>query len=169
MPMPVVTVQQALAILRARYPLALICTLCALLLATQPASYAKSNLTEEARLSYVCAGCRLDLAEAERVKAIRAEVGRRTIGRARAARAAGSGIETSRDGAPVLPYASRSEAPSRTRINSGNSARVSITRATRAGARRGGRPRRHASDAIARREASRAYRARRRAIAVSSA
>jgi hypothetical protein len=73
MPTPALIPQQAVAVLRARYPLALICTLCALLLATQPASYAKSNLTEEARLAYVCAECRLDLAEVERVRAIRAE------------------------------------------------------------------------------------------------
>ena len=51
----------------------MICTVCALLLATQPAAYAKSGLTEEQRLAYVCAGCRLDLAEAERVRAVRVQ------------------------------------------------------------------------------------------------
>ena len=68
-------------------------------------------------------------------------------------------IETSD---PLSPYGSAAEATPDTCINSGDSARVSITRASRSGARRGGRPRKHASDLIARREASRQYRARAR-------
>ena len=63
---------------------------------------------------------------------------------------------------PLTPYGSAQEPTSDTHINSGDSARVSITRAPRRGARRGGRPRKHASDLIARREASRAYRARKK-------
>src|SRR5262245_14630234 len=58
-----------------------------------------------------------------------------------------------------------------TRINSGDSTRVSVTpQATRerpgprVGARRGGRPRKYATDAIASRESSRAYRERRKVV-----
>jgi hypothetical protein len=61
----------------------------------------------------------------------------------------------------ATPVQAPLEEASRTRMNSGDSSRVSITRA-REGARRGGRPRKHTSDRIARREASRAYRARRK-------
>jgi hypothetical protein len=50
--------------------------------------------------------------------------------------------------------------PSETRINSGDSDRVSITQPK---PRTGGRPRKHASDHAARAVASRAYRARRKA------
>jgi hypothetical protein len=60
---------------------------------------------------------------------------------------------------PAVGVRAPSEHASRTRMNSGDSSRVSITRA-REGARRGGRPRKHASARIARREASRAYRTR---------
>ena len=48
-------IADTITILRAKYPDALICTACGLLLATQRASYAKSNPTEEQRLAYVCA------------------------------------------------------------------------------------------------------------------
>jgi hypothetical protein len=48
------------------------------------------------------------------------------------------------------------------RINTGDSQRVSVT-VGRVGTRRGGRPRKYESDAIANRERQRRYRARRRA------
>ena len=77
---------------------------------------------------------------------------------------ASKGIETSLDAPeapPAIPLRETPEVASGTSINSGDSARVSIPRAPRVGARRGGRPRTHASDVIARREARRAYRQRR--------
>ena len=58
-------------VLRGRYPDGLICGVCALLLATRPESYAKSNLTEAERLSYVCAECRLTRAATGRAAGIR--------------------------------------------------------------------------------------------------
>jgi hypothetical protein len=45
---------------RQSYPDALVCVQCGRLLATRRPSYAKSDLSEAARLSYVCAGCRSD-------------------------------------------------------------------------------------------------------------
>jgi hypothetical protein len=45
---------------RKSYPDALVCVKCGRLLATRRPSYAKSDLSEAARLSYVCAGCRSD-------------------------------------------------------------------------------------------------------------
>jgi hypothetical protein len=72
------------------------------------------------------------------------------------------GIETSSEDVPATTLHGAPETASDTRINSGDSARVSIPRAPRRGARRGGRPRIHASDVVARREARRAYRDRKR-------
>jgi hypothetical protein len=81
----------AVKILRQRYPAALVCTVCAVLLATVAASYAGAQLTEVQRLAYVCAECRLEAAEASRVAAVRAEVGRRNLVAARAAKDAARG------------------------------------------------------------------------------
>jgi len=67
---------QTIAIHRPNYPDALVCVGCGVLLATRPESYAKSNLTETDRLSYVCFECRLDLAEAERIHEGRVEKAR---------------------------------------------------------------------------------------------
>jgi hypothetical protein len=67
---------QTIAIHRQNYPDALVCVGCGVLLATRPESYAKSNLTETDRLSYVCFECRLDLAEAERIHEGRVEKAR---------------------------------------------------------------------------------------------
>ena len=70
---PPLSIADTITILRAKYPDALICTACGLLLATQRASYAKSNPTEEQRLAYVCAECRQEQAEAERIAQARRE------------------------------------------------------------------------------------------------
>lgn len=82
---------QAVKVLRARYPQALVCTRCAVLLATQRVSYAKSNLTETQRLAFICAECKLEIAEADRTRASRlanAEKAREVAHRARQARKA---------------------------------------------------------------------------------
>jgi hypothetical protein len=70
--------------IRSRYPAALVCTTCLVLLATRPESYARSGLTEAQRLGYVCAECRADQAAAATLHAQRAAVGRANLERARA-------------------------------------------------------------------------------------
>src|SRR5262249_4993922 len=51
---PPLSVADTVTVLRRRYPDSLVCVECGLLLATRRESYAKSNLTEGDRLSYVC-------------------------------------------------------------------------------------------------------------------
>jgi hypothetical protein len=68
---PSLTVEQTIAVHRNRFPHALICIVCAVLLATAAASYAASNLTEPERVAYVCAECRQDAAEGAKAKASR--------------------------------------------------------------------------------------------------
>jgi hypothetical protein len=54
------SVIDSLSILRRRFPGAIICTVCARLIASTPAGYAKLNLSRDAISSYICANCRLD-------------------------------------------------------------------------------------------------------------
>jgi RNase P subunit RPR2 len=54
------SIPQTITIYRQKYPEALICTECGRLLAIRRESYV---LTEEQRLAYVCAECRLDARE----------------------------------------------------------------------------------------------------------
>ena len=68
---PALTVQQTVAVHRNRFPYALVCIVCAVLLATVAASHASSNLTEPDRLAYVCAECRQDAADGAKAKASR--------------------------------------------------------------------------------------------------
>jgi hypothetical protein len=68
---PTLTVQQTVAVHRNRFPQALVCIVCAVLLATAAASYAASNLTEPQRLAYVCAECRQDAADGAKAQASR--------------------------------------------------------------------------------------------------
>jgi len=68
---PALTVQQTVAVHRNRFPQALVCVVCAVLLATMATSYATSNLTEPERLAYVCAECRQDAADWAKAKASR--------------------------------------------------------------------------------------------------
>jgi hypothetical protein len=70
------SVADTVTVLRRRYPDALVCVECGLLLATRRESYAKSDLPEADRLSYVCFECRLDRVEAERVHEVRVEKAR---------------------------------------------------------------------------------------------
>jgi len=65
--------RECVRILRAKYPEALVCTKCGLLLATKAESYAKSNLTEAERLAYSCHECRLEVAEASKAAQTRRE------------------------------------------------------------------------------------------------
>jgi phage FluMu protein Com len=69
--------KELLLINRARWRDGLICSECGRLLATHTASYAKSNLTEEQRLAYVCAECLQARLDAAADAARRAEAGAR--------------------------------------------------------------------------------------------
>ena len=163
--LPSLSVPDAIKVLRSRYPAALVCAVCALLLATMAASYAKSGLTDEQRLAYVCAECRLDLAEAERVKAIRAEIGRQNIVHARAARAARKAAEASDGHMPDLTSRDTVTAPDNPRAcRDGFSLQPGLANAQR----RLGRPGRPRISAVEQsrkaRERVRAYRARRKAV-----
>jgi hypothetical protein len=82
------------------------------------------------------------------------------LGRTRAERLEAFSALTAGD--PVPPQRVPQEGDPGTRMNSGDSARVNVTRQLRVGPRRGGRPRLHSSPEIAHREAQRAYRQRAR-------
>ena len=83
----VLTIEQSIATLHRRYPGALLCTGCGVLMATQPASYASSNLTEAQRLAYACAECRHDAAAAAQHALSRGLAARLNLAQARAAKA----------------------------------------------------------------------------------
>jgi hypothetical protein len=57
---PKVPVADSIAILRRRFPAALVCAQCARLIASTPSGYAKSNLSPEQVKTYVCAECRIE-------------------------------------------------------------------------------------------------------------
>ncbi len=57
---PKLSVADSIAILRRRYPGALICTACARLIASTPAAYSKLNLTPAQIENHTCHGCRSD-------------------------------------------------------------------------------------------------------------
>jgi len=147
---PTLTVQQTVAVHRNRFPHALVCIVCAVLLATVAASYASSNLTEPERLAYVCAECRQDAADGAKAKVSRAAnltAARTALAHTRAAlRGVESASDISRTSNTVLRY-------SATSVKTGR-------------ARRSGRPR---TEAAARRQKARdrvrAHRARRKAMA----
>jgi hypothetical protein len=133
------SIPQTVAVLRTRYPDALVCVKCGVLLATAAASYSKSNLAEAARLAYMCAECRQATAEAAAAAESRRATGIANLVAARAARR----VTQAALREPVL-------AP----VESSTSTAVDMT------VQFGGRPRKHASLKEAARAASRAYRAR---------
>jgi hypothetical protein len=147
---PSLTVAQTVAVHRNRFPQALVCIVCAVLLATVAASYASSNLTEPERLAYVCAECRQDAADGAKSKA--ASAANLTAARAALAhtRVALRGAES----APDIPSTSNTVL------------RYSATHVKTGRACRPGRPR---TEAAARRQKARdrirAYRAQRKAMA----
>jgi hypothetical protein len=147
---PALTVQQTVAVHRNRFPQALVCIVCAVLLATVAASYANSNLTEPERLAYVCAECRQDAADGAKAKASRTanlSAARTALAHTRVAlRQAKSTPDIPRTSNTVLRY-------SATTVKTGR-------------ARQSGRPR---TEAAARRQKARdrvrAHRAQRKAMA----
>jgi hypothetical protein len=99
---PMLTVPATIALLRFKYPAALLCTVCAVLLATLPASYAKSNLTDVQRLAYVCAECRQDAAQKAQVAEIRRVTAIANLGAAREARRAVQAALREAESAPII-------------------------------------------------------------------
>jgi hypothetical protein len=143
-----ISAEQTVRILRERYPDALVCTgrrCVSPLIATQRASYAKSNLTEERRLNFTCPRCRQDAMDAAAVRAARSA-------NLVVARAAQRDINPAPVGEPVF-LRDASATPVSTRAPEG----VNIT------VGRGGRPRKHRGRKVAVAAANRAYRARQRA------
>jgi hypothetical protein len=145
--------------LRLRYPVGLVCTICLTILATKPESYARSALTEAARLTYICAECRADQIEATRL----ADARRANLAHARATRWTNQDGDAPRNGnslglldAPGCDHPLADPHQQREFDTGFRNAR------TREGARRGGRPRRYTSAAEGARLRQRAYRARQR-------
>src|SRR5262245_19289162 len=105
-------IARALDRLRQRYPAGLICVTCLAILATRPESYGHSALTEPARLVYICAECRADQAEVERLAGVR----RANLARARAKLGASRNGRGQRDETPVVgtPTGGHVTPPSRT-------------------------------------------------------
>ena len=147
---PILTVQQTVAVHRNRFPQALVCIVCAVLLATMASSYASSNLTEPDRLAYVCAECRQDAADGAKANVSR--TANLTAARAALAhtRVALRGAQT----APDIPCTSKTIL------------RYSAISVKTGRAHRPGRPR---TEATAQRQKARdrvrAHRARRKAMA----
>jgi hypothetical protein len=145
---PTVTVQQTVAVHRNRFPHALVCIVCAVLLATMAASYASSNLTEPQRLAYVCAECRQDAADGAKAS---------SAANLTAARAALAHTRVALRGAQTAP-----DIP----CTSNTILRYSATSVKTGPAHRPGRPR---TEAAAKRQKARdrvrAYRAQRKAMA----
>ena len=162
---PPLSTRDAVTVLRRRYPDVLVCVQCAGLLATRPDSYAKSSLSEAARLSYVCCECRLEQAESERIHEVRVEKARHAAKASAAARrlraleARDVDINPLPVGLPN-PGAEPSPIPA---VYGGFEGGFISTRRSKAGSpRKGGRPRKHATARTARTAAQRAWRARRR-------
>jgi hypothetical protein len=89
---PPLGVADRTTVLRERYPEALVCVECGLLLATRPESYRRSSLTTTECRAYVCAQCRLEMAAAAQLAAVRIQ----NLAVARAARS--QAVMTIRDG-----------------------------------------------------------------------
>lgn len=170
---------ETLALLRQRYPHALICTACGALLATLASSH---QLMEAQRLAYVCAECRYEAAQAGRVRALRvaqAAVAREAATQTRRARA-DRVIETRpspiSDRLDRLPESVLEPHPADPHkhwpCGGGFLSPEDMTEDSRRPedqghhGRKGGRPRKHPSGREARTSAQRAYRARARSNAL---
>jgi hypothetical protein len=149
---------------RSKYPGALVCITCGTLLATQPTSYAKSNLTKEQSLTYVCGECRWENFEAAK----RAEMNRQKLVLARGARA--EQAQKLRDAATMPTYSGSPERPAADPHQSVRFSRLNRDGRAYDPARDGGRGRPPVPLAEQRRKArerSRAYRARQMAEVAS--
>lgn len=153
---------QAARVLRARYPDALVCSRCAVLLATRKESYARSwfmvDPSPRCRAAYidayVCAECRQELAEAVRTADARRAAAVMNLAAANASRAL-------KQAARRVPQPALEDAKSGL-TKSDSSTAVDMT------VHPGGRPRKHRDLKRARAAASRAYRARVNAARLSA-
>jgi hypothetical protein len=152
--LPAILPRAAIALVRARYPDALICAQCGLLLATRPESYRTSNLTTAGRETFVCAECRQALEDIERDTEARRdnlELGRAARGRQKnpdAGRSSGVG---------EIPKEAPERIKSDADLQSGFSDPRTLARdAAPVRIHRGGRPRKYRTEAE-RRQASRGY------------
>jgi hypothetical protein len=162
---PPLSVRDTVTVLRRRYPDGLVCGQCAGLLATRRESYAKSRLNETTRLSYVCRGCQLEQAKAERIHEVRVEKARHASKASVAARRLRALEPRDVDINPLpvgLPNPGAEPFPIPS-VHAGFRGGFISTRKPKAPApRKGGRPRIHANARTARTAAQQAWRARRR-------
>jgi hypothetical protein len=161
---PPLSPKEDLALLRMKYPDGLICTSplpCDhRVIATTRAGYAKSNLTEEQRLGYICCECRQAAAERERVAAVKVEKARTAGAAARAARRRQKLEEGATRPATRSPRMGRLDLREMVDVEDGGF----DGHAAPSGRVKGGRPRLHATDTARQTAAKRAYRARRKAV-----
>jgi hypothetical protein len=152
-----------LARLRSKYPEGLLCTSplpCAhRVIATTPAGYAKSNINEEHRRTYLCAECRYDAAERARIAAGKAEKARKAGESARAARRLQKLAEEPTSAAARTPRIGRLDV--RKNIDVSDLNPIYAKRSQHGGQRAGaGRSRIHSTDTARRTAAQRAWRTR---------
>ena len=162
---PPLSTRDAVTVLRRRYPDVLVCVQCAVLLATQRESYAKSSLSEAARLSYVCCECRLEQAESERIHEVRVEKARHAAEAsvaARRRRALKAGTVEINPLAVGLPTTGVEPFPIPAVYAGFEDGFLSTRKPKGPSPRKGGRPRKHPTARAGRTAAQRAWRARRR-------
>ncbi len=140
------TVAADVALWRVKYPDALVCTACGVLLASRPESYHPSAAVG----AYICAECRRNAVEAERLRAVKVEQTRRAGRASAAARQVRAAVAEAGERYETLPVPSPEP---------GVGALISpaVYPGPRGGFRNtGGRPRKHSTNAAR----QRAYRAR---------
>jgi hypothetical protein len=162
---PPLSIRDAVTVLRHRYPDGLVCVQCAGLLATRPESYAKSSLSEAARLTYVCCECRLEQAEAERIHESRVEKARQAAQASVAARRlkALEARDVDINPLPVGLPDPGAESFAIPAVFAGfRGGFISTRKPKPSSPRKGGRPRKHPTNRAAKTAAQTAWRARRR-------
>jgi hypothetical protein len=162
---PPLSVRDAVTVLRHRYPDGLVCVQCAGLLATRPESYAKSSLSEAARLSYICRECQWEQAEAARIRDVKVEKARHAAQASLAARRlrALEASDVDINSLPVgLPNPGVEPFPIPAVYAGFEGGFISTRKPKAPSPRKGGRPRKHPTAKAAKTAAQRAWRARRR-------
>jgi hypothetical protein len=162
--MPPLSAQDTLQVLRAKYEDALICVECGRLLATRRESYAKSDLTEAERLTYICHECRQASGEAQRLAVTRiARAKHAAQASAEARHRQAVDINPPPVGSPALGDYGAESVPNPA-VYAGSEGGFLSTRSQPAvtSQHRGGRPRKHPTNRAARTVAQRAWRARKR-------
>jgi hypothetical protein len=162
---PPLSTRDAVTMLRRRYPDVLVCVQCAVLLATRPESYARSSLSEAARLSYICCECRWEQVEAARIHEAKAQKARHAAQASVAARRlrALEARDVDINHLPVgLPDPGVEPFPIPPVYAGFEDGFLSTRKPKAPSPRKGGRPRKHPTNRAAKTAAQRAWRARRR-------